>query len=89
MFAVLLVCLLFFFASAILIGEPMEMQNFMVATATECKANSIPCTQCKLRAEFIYNDENRESPDFVPLWNMVRWKTKFSHICSAVMGSGL
>jgi hypothetical protein len=89
MLAVFRVFFFFLLAEAILIGDPRQMQEFMIESAQNCKAAGIPCHQCKLRTEFIYNEENRESPDFVPLWNMVRWNSKFIHTCSAVLGSGL
>ena len=53
----------------------------------ECKSNGVSCTDCEYIAVFNYDEENRDSPDFIPLANMVRWRQKFRFFCSSVMGS--
>lgn len=74
-------------ANAILVQSPGEVQAYIVQAATDCKAKAMSCSDCEQLAVFIYNNENRDSPDFVPLDNMVRWKLKFKMFCLAIMSN--
>jgi hypothetical protein len=63
------------------------MHEFMMKTALGCKEIGRNCRECESIAVFMYNQENQDSPDYVPLDNIVRWRSKFQTYCSAVMNS--
>ena len=71
---------------AVLIGDANDMQEFMLKTAMDCKNSGTNCVDCEHIAVFMYDQENMDSPDFVPLGNIQRWRQKFRFYCLGVMG---